>query len=416
MVPIYYIYNLVSLYESGGKKQGVESHPPSDEEAVENWSTASILSEDPSLDSVTEEGADGGPDETTAQENFEDKLKECIEGVLQKSAQGRKVAIDGICKALSKKYVYEFLLDRKLTLSDGLLRSLKRGKGDEQMLAARCLSLLCIQLGPEAEDLFDDIKSQLLVVATDSSAALRARAECAIAVAICNFVACSDIDVVTKVLDALENVFRASYRKGDKSIPSHTPDTCKLHASALTGWNLLLSIAPSFLVMKRVESHIARMPDLLHSADVDLRITAGETLALMYELAREEVERYRGPDIYGLCETLKNLATDSQKHRAKKDRKQQRASFRDVLRAIEEGDCPELSIRFGEESFYVDSWTRKHQYDAFCCALGSGIYQHLQDNMVIREVFDLGPPRIDRGNKKSNKATKLERVSSGKVH
>ncbi len=36
-----------------------------------------------------------------------------------------------------------------------------------------------------------------------------------------------------------------------------------------------------------------------------------------------------------LCEMLKKLATDSNKHRAKKDRRQQRSSFRDILRAVE---------------------------------------------------------------------------------
>jgi hypothetical protein len=56
-----------------------------------------------------------------------------------------------------------------------------------------------------------------------------------------------------KVLDALEGIFRASYRKGDKSIPSHPPEISHLHASALSGWSLLLSIAPTYLVMKLVE-------------------------------------------------------------------------------------------------------------------------------------------------------------------
>lgn len=36
--------------------------------------------------------------------------------------------------------------------------------------------------------------------------------------------------------------------------------------------------------------HIEHLPDLLHSSDVELRIEAGETLALLYELAREEDE------------------------------------------------------------------------------------------------------------------------------
>lgn len=47
------------------------------------------------------------------------------------------------------------------------------------------------------------------------------------------------------------------------------------------------------------------------------------------------LQDYEGKDIDSLCETLKKLATDSNKHRAKKDRRQQRSSFRDVLRAVE---------------------------------------------------------------------------------
>lgn len=44
----------------------------------------------------------------------------------------------------------------------------------------------------------------------------------------------------------------------------------------------------------------------------------------------------------------------------------------------QEGDVPELTIKFGTESVTIDSWTRKKQYDAFCAVLGSGVYQHLQ--------------------------------------
>lgn len=42
-------------------------------------------------------------------------------------------------------------------------------------------------------------------------------------------------------------------------------------------------------------------------------------------------------NIHELSEDLHLLATDSSKHRAKKDRRQQRSSFRDILRAVEVG-------------------------------------------------------------------------------
>lgn len=50
----------------------------------------------------------------------------------------------------------------------------------------------------------------------------------------------------------------------------------------------------------------------------------------------------------------------------------------------QEGDVPELTIKFGTESVIIDSWTRKKQYDAFCAVLGSGVYQHLQVKCVLK--------------------------------
>ena len=103
--------------------------------------------------------------------------------------------------------------------------------------------------------------------------------------------------------------------------------------------------------------HIRRFVQLLDSTDVDLRIGAGEAIALIYEGARQFDEDF-GFDVSSgdeevdaenerptvarqteemdeLCDKLRQLATDSHKYRAKKDRKQQRSSFRDILHAIE---------------------------------------------------------------------------------
>lgn len=55
----------------------------------------------------------------------------------------------------------------------------------------------------------------------------------------------------------------------------------------------------------------------------------------LYSICTFFFQYYEGPDMDGLCEILKKLATDSQKHRAKKDRRQQRSSFREILRAVE---------------------------------------------------------------------------------
>ncbi|XP_041350037.1 interferon-related developmental regulator 1-like [Gigantopelta aegis] len=385
------------------------SQPPTDDEndAADNWSTASVLSDD--VTSLPESGGDADVvDESSAQDDFEDKLKECIEGTSQKSAQGRKICLEGIQKVFSKKYVVDFLADRKETLSDCLARCVKKGKGEEQALAANCISLLIIQLGQDADSIFADLQPSMLTIMADNSVSLKARSKCATALAICSFLACDDAEKIKEVMKSLEDIFKCSYQKGDKSIPSHSPEVSHLHSQAVSAWCLLLSISPSYIVQELVNSHVGRMPDLLKNQDLELRISAGEAIALMYELGREEDEDFEGSNMKELIELLKQLATDSHKYRAKKDRRQQRSSFRDILRSIEEMESPEMNIKFGIENLYIDSWVRKKQYDAFCMVIGSGIYQHLQENVLLREVFGLGPP-LPTGAKPANKLTKFER-------
>ena len=80
--------------------------------------------------------------------------------------------------------------------------------------------------------------------------------------------------------------------------------------------------------------HLRRMTNLLETTDLNVRIAAGESLALMYEMARGFNKDFIG-DSNGLCDLLRDLATDGNKHKAKKDLRQQRSSFRDILKTVE---------------------------------------------------------------------------------
>lgn len=117
-------------------------------------------------------------------------------------------------------------------------------------------------------------------------------------------------------------------------------------------------------------------------------------------------EDFTYEDAEALCSTLRSLATDSNKYRAKADRRRQRATFRAVLHFVEvcvgtytsergctpahscpashgpsasqDGECEEDTVRFGLEVLYVDSWARRRVYAAFKDVLGSGMHHHLQ--------------------------------------
>lgn len=73
---------------------------------------------------------------------------------------------------------------------------------------------------------------------------------------------------------------------------------------------------------------------LLQSPHLDVRMAAGEMIALLMEVGRGHDEEFLDDCLDDLVEKTKMLATDSQKFRAKKDRKQQRATFRDVLHYV----------------------------------------------------------------------------------
>ena len=85
-------------------------------------------------------------DEFSQEEVFEEKLREAMDLAGQKSAQGRTMALESMCTAFLKKFIPDFVEDRRMTFTDIIERALKKGKNAEQMAAARLAVLLCIQV------------------------------------------------------------------------------------------------------------------------------------------------------------------------------------------------------------------------------------------------------------------------------
>lgn len=398
--------------KSGGLlRQHQDSNFASEEESLaDNCSVVSNLSElhlESDDDTLIE-----AEDDDVITDDFEDKLKEAIEGTLQKSARGRISSLGIIIKSLTSKYMFDFLSGRVITMSDVVERSLKRGKGEEQILGANLAALLCTHLGSvqESETVFQSLQPILQVLMADPSASVAVRAQCATSLGLCCFISCSAPEVIQSTMDSLHAVFSGSFFKGNGVAPMLKPEISSFHSSALLAWTLLLTILSPPYIMDLVKTHLRKLPQLLESLDVDLRIAAGESLAVFYELGRQCRENFEGYDIDGLCDKLRLLATDSQKFRAKKDRRQQRSSFRDILRSIEELEPLDIRIKLGKEILYIDTWCHKRQYDAFCQILGSGMNLHLKQNELLRDIFELGAPFIEEG--PVNKNSKLQRHSA----
>ncbi|XP_071443704.1 interferon-related developmental regulator 2 [Hetaerina americana] len=404
--------------KSGAGHKSRQEVPTSDEDSLDNASIISNFSENRS---VLEEGTSEEVDEQTQEEVFEEKLKEAIDGINQKSAQGRTLSLEAVSKAFVKKFIPEFIVDRRLTLTDGIERSLKKGRGAEQAAAAQLASLLCLQLGGgdefgvndgsggSADQAFRDLRPVLITLANDNAATYSARAKCCMALGLCSFVSGSELQEMIELMCTLENIF---WLATSSSVQASNPESATLYSAALSAWGLLLTLMAPPDVYSLMGRQLSRLVNLLDSASLDVRIAAGEAIAVATELGREHDADFtigaKGCDNEDLIETLRGLATDSHKYRAKKDRKQQRSSFRDILHFVEDGVQPDIQVKFGQEMLALDSWCRKKQYDAFCQVLGPGMNLHLTENYLVREIFELGE-RVSPLNVAVYKATKLER-------
>uniref|UniRef100_A0A673AS69 Interferon-related developmental regulator 2-like n=1 Tax=Sphaeramia orbicularis TaxID=375764 RepID=A0A673AS69_9TELE len=365
---------MVWFWPRGRVKNGIkgESGASDDEltsDVLSHYSSASETA------SVVDEGTGGEPvDEQTAQEETEDKLKQCIDNLMDKSAKTRLAALESLRQAFCSKVLYEFLSERRLTVSDCLERSLKKGGGEEQAAAATVFTLLCIQLGggDEAEVGFNMLRPLLSNILIDSGASLAARQSCARALGMCCYVSAGD--------------------DGE--------------SADLWFWTVLTS---QLLLVCLSCRHLPKLEACLQSSDVHFRIAVGETIALLVELGRDVDEEFEVDNSDSLCDCLKGLATDGNKHRAKNDRRKQRSIFREVLHYIENDDFTEEKIRFGVESVYIDGWMRRRIYDAFKEILESGVRHHLQFNPLLRDIFGLGPPLILDANIRTNKISRFEK-------
>ncbi|PNI80505.1 IFRD2 isoform 6 [Pan troglodytes] len=247
----------------GGQRRGggarsstqADSGSSDDEAASEARSTAS---ECPSLLSTTAEDSLGGDvvDEQGQQEDLEEKLKEYVDCLTDKSAKTRQGALESLRLALASRLLPDFLLERRLTLADALEKCLKKGKGEEQALAAAVLGLLCVQLGPgpKGEELFHSLQPLLVSVLSDSTASPAARLHCASALGLGCYVAAADIQDLVSCLACLESVFSRFYGLGSSTSPVVPASLHGLLCAALQAWALLLTICPSTQISHILDS------------------------------------------------------------------------------------------------------------------------------------------------------------------
>ena len=216
-------------------------------------------------------------------------MKEAIDLATQKAATGRVKALETICGGFVKRYSPDFVDNQKLTICDLVDKSLKKGKGAEVEAAAKLSILLALQL-QDSEEVYKELQGLMVQVVTDESASPSARAALASSLGGLCFLGGGEISEVVSIMATLETIFSASFSKPEWSLPSFPPKIQALHYSCLTAWSLLLTLLSSEEVHRNAEATINKLKGLLLSSDVDIRIAAGEAIALVLEFAYDHNE------------------------------------------------------------------------------------------------------------------------------
>ncbi|KAJ8370801.1 hypothetical protein SKAU_G00108290 [Synaphobranchus kaupii] len=347
--------------------------------------SASVLDEGPPVEPV---------DEQTAQEETEDKLKQCIDNLMDKSAKTRWLPWRASGRPSPPGSSYGRVAERS--------RRLRR-------VCVPCC--VCSWAGgDEGEEGFRTLRPVLSSILSDGCASIAARQSCATALGMCCYVsAAEDAEDLVKSMSHLESVFTSSYPNREGTLPTPKQGAPGLHCAALQAWALLVTLCPASRLRTLLDIHLPKLQACLECSDVNYRIAVGATIALLFELGRDIDRDFQYEDCDALCEILKGLATDGNKHRAKNDRRKQRSIFREVLHYIENEDFTEEKIRFGVEGIYIDSWMRRRIYDAFKEVLESGVRHHLQYNQLLRDIFELGPPLILDASVKASRISRFEK-------
>jgi len=333
-------------------------------------------------------------------DDIEQVLIDNLDSATAKSAKERQASLKEIKRVLSKKFISDFINDRKDTVLDISEKLLKRGQAGDKAAAAALGSLLCIQLGASSSlHVYQTLKPLLITVMNDPSQAMAARSSCASALGMCCFIGSEELEEVIECMKALRDLFT----KAVKEISANGG----VMSAAVLAWGLLLTVASESAQEEAIENTIDKLYRLLENGDLNLRLSTGEVIALIYETGRGIDDGFDGY-VDGLHDLLKDLATDSSKFRAKREKKQQKLIFRDILKTVELGIAPSDTVKFGSEKVCLDSWIRIRQYNALKEYLGAGTTSHLQENFLLREIFHLGPPVIKQD--LSSKETRWEKA------
>mmetsp|Transcript_4857 Transcript_4857/g.6784 ORF Transcript_4857/g.6784 Transcript_4857/m.6784 type:complete len:382 (+) Transcript_4857:28-1173(+) len=348
---------------------------------------------------ASESDNEAGPIKTYSLEDNLDLLSE-------KSGATREIALEAIFKELKNQYHEEFVTKSRLTLLDALKKSLRKGSAKERKFGALCVAMTSVTLGADDDELYKEFKPIFseLISPQNTGVSEETKATLAESLAMICLVSADE----NETLNVINELFAV--------IQHHTSNN-ELIAAGVRAWSLLVStISQSTGIEPIVEQALQTLLDLLKNEDVDVRVAAGEAVALLVEKQRDveednfELRSFADigqVDVDDLLDSLHELASDKTKMRARKDKLKQRLPFKEIVASVEEGIIPTEILSFKHQKFTFENWEKLIQLDAVRELLAEGLQTHFENNPLLHQIFDIS---LDKQAKKTQLSSVEKRL------
>jgi Interferon-related developmental regulator (IFRD) len=342
------------------------------------------------------------PEEIDVKDGWQDEVLETVDALGERkgsSTTGREELLKTFVRVASLKVITEDTLEgRGKDLVAILGRTIKGGRSNKEVtLSARAISLLAAST-PEIQSLSTSILPLLQQIISHGETDL-APAALIHAMASISFFSptLTSIDLYP-VIDFYAEIVQSKGR----SIGEDDDD--EAIAASIEGLAILLSVLENPL--EKIQAVLPILVKTLSSSSLTVRLAAGESIALAYELAappssesdedydEEPTEEPIYDDIDHLTSLLASLSTASTKKMSKNSRREQHSLFRDILRTVSSHQpLPTQKLRFArKEELRLDSWGNLLRLKHLRRIFTHGLHVHLAGNVYVREVLDLPPP------------------------
>ncbi|TVY35794.1 Uncharacterized protein LOCC1_G007890 [Lachnellula occidentalis] len=361
-----------------------------------------------------------------ANEEWKQWIGDRMEGIIERKGSnigGRETSLDEYNKGLMKHYAFDDIRHRTSELFPAFLRSVRAESSEkETCLALRAIALTLITV--PSETVYDALSQTLKKSYTDSEfPSVKAIAIHTLSAAAI-YGGASDNEV-EEILDDLLEIIESD------GVSVNAEDNGDVVAAACEAWGFLATSIDD--MEEKTEAAMDAFVEQLESSDVAVQIAAGENIALLYEKSYTQRETEDGPPIdkedeegypidnshvkryevyrqkHQLEHLLSQLANESSRRVAKKNRKLLHTNFADILNTVQHPTRgpryqkaidqetgrrygSRLTVRISNAGYMeINKWWKLHTLQALRRFLGGGIVVHYMNNEVVYDSL----PSVD---------------------